>query len=115
MRHLLIVLLVIGAAVGAGAAQEKPAPTGTTKTAEASLPAAPVAPALTDVQKLSIAGLAKDMQIAQLQAQAAQAAYAKALAELQQMVTALQVPGFDLDLQTMTYTPKPAEKPKGGV
>jgi hypothetical protein len=105
MRALLIALLVVGACASVSEAQEKPAPR-----AEPAAQTEAAKPALTDVQKLSISNLAKDMQIAQLQAQAAQAAYAKALADLQQLVTALQVPGFDLDLQTMTYTPKP----KGG-
>jgi hypothetical protein len=103
----VMVLLVVCGLVVPMIAQDKPTQATATEQAKA--------PALTDVQKLGIVNLAKDIQIAQLQAQAAQAAFDKAQAELQKLIASLQVPGYTLDLNTMTYTTKPAEKTGGGM
>lgn len=85
--------MLLGAAV---AAQEPPKPT---------------APVLTTEQKQAVVILSQRIELAQLRAQAAQVEFEKARAEIAQLVQSLQVPGFDLDLQAMTYTKKP-EPPK---
>lgn len=71
-------------------------------------------PALTDVQKLQIQNVAQRMEIAQLRAQQAQRDFESARAEAEKLIASLQVQGYTLDLQTMTYqaVPKPAELPK---
>lgn len=67
-------------------------------------------PALSDVARLELALPLKDMQIAQLQAQAAQRDFEAAKAKLLELVKALDRPGYELDIQTMTYKHKPPER-----
>lgn len=59
-------------------------------------------PVLTDVQKLTLQGKAKDLKIAELTVQQAVTAYKQAQVELQAAVAALDQPCFDLK-DDMTY------------
>jgi hypothetical protein len=84
----------------------------------ATIPAAPPAkaaapaPTLTDVQKLTLQNVLLRIELAQRQAQQAQSDFDKARTEAQQLVSSLQVPGYDLDIAGLKYTPmKPAEPP----
>jgi len=70
------------------------------------------APTLTTEQKQAIQIQAQRIEIAQLRAQAAQAEFDKARTEIAALVQSLQKEGFDLDLQTLSYTPKKAEPKK---
>lgn len=58
----------------------------------------PVAHVLTDVQRLTVQNVLLELERAQLRAQL--------------VIQGLQVPGYDLDLQTLTYRPKPVEAKK---
>jgi len=64
------------------------------------------APTVSDMQKLKVQNLALRLDNAQLRAQVAQADYEKTRIELTTMIQSLQVEGYDLDLQTLTYTKK---------
>jgi len=77
-------------------------------------PAAPVpaTPALTEIQKLQIQNVMLRIELAQRQAQQAQADFDKARADAQTLIQGLQVPGWELDLQLFTYKPKPPEVKK---
>lgn len=70
----------------------------------------PTAPVLTVEQKQSIQILVQRIELAQLRAQAAQVEFEKARAETTQLVQSLQKEGYDLDLQTLTYTKKVPKK-----
>jgi hypothetical protein len=80
-------------------------------TAPALVPSSAPAPTLTDVQKLQIQNIAQRIEIAQLRAQQAQRDFDAANADAQKLIAALQVPGYTLDLQTLTYTKAPAGQP----
>jgi len=115
------VMMVVLCAVAVHA-QDKPAAPASVVPQDAGAKAADVkaAPTMTEIQKLTFLNLAKDIELAQLKAQAAQAAFTRAQAEIQQLIASLQVEGYTLDLQTLAYTkksPEPAKapaKPKGG-
>lgn len=67
-------------------------------------------PALSEVQRLKLQNVAQRIQIAQLQAQAAQRAFEEAREELTALVGSLKVEGWTLDLGTMGYVKeKPAK------
>jgi hypothetical protein len=68
------------------------------------------APALTDVQKLQVQNLLQSIEIAQLKAIAAQRDFDVAKETLLKLAASLQRDGYDLDLQALRYTPKPAQK-----
>lgn len=99
MRAFLCRSLMVLALVVPAAAQEKPV-------AAAAEPKPAAAPALTLEQKQAVQILAQRIELAQLRAQAAQTEFEKARAEVAQLVQSLQKDGYDLDLQTMTYTKK---------
>jgi hypothetical protein len=61
------------------------------------------APQLTDVQKLQLQNAAQRVEIAQLRAQ-------QAMGEFERLVQSLQVQGYELDLQKLTYVKK--DEPK---
>jgi hypothetical protein len=63
-------------------------------------------PALTELHKLTLQNLAQRIELAQLRAQVAQVEFDKARTEIAALVQSLQVPGYELDLQAMTYTKK---------
>ncbi len=67
-------------------------------------------PVLTETQKLQIQNLAQQLEIAQLRAAAAQQQFTNAKDELTRLLTSLKVEGYDLDLQTFTYTKSPVKK-----
>ena len=67
--------------------------------------ATPPTPApLSDVQKLTILTTVQRLEIAQLRAQAAQR-------ELEGLLKSLQLPGYTLDLNTLTYVPQRPSAP----
>lgn len=68
--------------------------------------AAPAAPALSEVQRLKFQTIAQRIEIAQLKAQAAQAEFEKARADLAKLVDESKVDGYTLDLTTLTYVKK---------
>jgi hypothetical protein len=67
---------------------------------------------VSELTKAQVQNLALRIDNAQLRAQAAQAAYDQARQELAALVQSLQREGYDLDLQTLTYTPAPAPQKK---
>lgn len=67
-----------------------------------------VEPALTEAQKLRVQVLAQRMELAQLKAQLAQAEFDRARMEAQVLLASLQVAGYALDPQTLTYSKIPA-------
>ena len=69
------------------------------------------APELTEVQKLKIQNLTQRIEIAQLRAQAAQREFEAARNEITQLIQTLQVEGYTLSLETLSYTKNP-EPPK---
>jgi hypothetical protein len=58
----------------------------------------PPGPTLSDVQRLTILTTMQRAEIAQLRAQAAQR-------DLEALLKSLELQGYTLDLQTLTYTP----------
>jgi hypothetical protein len=85
---------VVCACVGYAAtvlAQEKPTPTK-------------VEPALTEVQRLQVQNVLLRIELAQRTIQQAQADFEKARTDATALMQGLQVPGYTLDLQTLTYT-----------
>jgi len=86
-------------------AQEKPKPAPVVAAVKAD-------PTLTEVQKLQIQNVMLRIELAQRQAQQAQADFDKARGEAQTLIQGLQVPGYDLDLQALAYKPKPPEVKK---
>lgn len=103
-RIVLALALVVSLGAGAALAQNKTAPTSA------------AAPQLTDVQKLQVQNALLRLEAAQLRATLAQGDVEKARAEGSQLVAALNVPGYELDLQTLTYvkTPEPVKTPAIG-
>lgn len=75
-------------------------------------PGDPKAPVLTEVQKLQLQNLTQRLEIAQLRMQAAQADFQAARTEIETLVKSLQVEGYNLDLQSLTYTKKPPPEKK---
>jgi hypothetical protein len=70
------------------------------------------APSLTQEQKLTLQTIAQRIEIAQLKAQQAQSDFDRARQDLAASLKALQVEGYTLDLNTLSYTKKPdAKKP----
>lgn len=63
------------------------------------------APALTEIQKLQIQNAAQKLEIAQLRFKAAQE-------ELMGLLSKVSVPGYELDLATLTYRKKEPKEPK---
>jgi hypothetical protein len=70
-------------------------------------------PALTELHKLTLQNLGQRIELAQLRAQVAQVEFDKARTEIAALVQSLQVQGYDLDLQALTYIRKP-ESPGAG-
>ena len=66
-------------------------------------------PTLDEVNKLKIQNVLLRIELAQRQAQQAQTDFEKARADAQTLIQGLQVPDYELDLQTFTYRPKVAE------
>ncbi len=108
----IVRLIIIVAALSTGyvIAQEKPREAPAFAPTRASVTADTAPPTLSEIEKLKIDNLAKRLEIAQLKAQNAQADFDKARTEITALVQSLQKDGYDLDLQTFTYTPKKAEK-----
>jgi hypothetical protein len=78
------------------------------------------APEVSEVSKLRLQTFAQQAENAQLRKQLAQAQYElgqadydKSHAALEALVRSLQVDGYVLDLQTLTYTAKPADQASG--
>ncbi len=67
-------------------------------------------PAVSEVQRLTFQNAVLRMKLAEQQARVAQAEYDKARQDAEAIVTALQVPGFTLDQQTLTYAKAPEPK-----
>lgn len=101
VRLIVIMALLVSGSV---LAQKKYSPNSTAKAVET------LVPALNTEQKQALQIQAQRIEIAQLKAQAAQAEFDKARTEIATLVQSLQRDGFDLDLQTLTYTPKKSEK-----
>ena len=83
--------------------QEKPAPVVAVAKAD---------PVLSEIDKLKVQNVMLRIELAQRQAQQAQADFDKARGEAQTLIQGLQVPGWELDLQLFTYKPKPPEVKK---
>ena len=90
MKHAFVVVVLVVAFAG---------------TAWGQAPAAPTP--ITDVHKLTIKNLAQQMTIAQLSMEKAQRDFTEAQEALTRLVQSLQVPGYDLNLQTFEYMKKP--------
>src|SRR5690242_12574162 len=88
---LAIALAAVGAAAAGGGAARAARP-----------------PALTREQKLELRNAVQAIQIAQLEAQAAQARLLRAAEEAQALFRARRVEGWDLDLETLEYRPAAA-------
>jgi hypothetical protein len=69
------------------------------------------APTLTEIQRLQIQNLSQKLEIAQLRAQAAQRDFDAAREQLTALLQTLTVDGYDLDVSTLTYRPKPTPQP----
>ena len=67
-------------------------------------------PALSEVQRLQLQNLSQQLEIAQLKAQAAQRGFDRAREDIARLVLTLQVPGYSLDLQTLSYVAKPEKE-----
>lgn len=72
---------------------------------------APTTPTLTDVQKLQIQALLQARVISELKAELAKKDYDAATNALVQLARALQIEGFTLDLNTLTFAPNPRPAP----
>jgi hypothetical protein len=92
--HVTVLVLVVLVSFVVFARAQAPPATGAKSEA-------PV-PTLTDVQKLTLQGKAKDLKIAELTVQTALSAYKVAQAEFQAAVAAVQQPCFDLK-EDLTY------------
>jgi predicted negative regulator of RcsB-dependent stress response len=109
MKAQTWVVIVFGFVVGwtvFGVAQEKPTAPPATKTSNpvATIPAAKADPVLAEVDKLKVQNVLLRIELAQRTIQQAQADFEKARTEAQSLIQGLQVPGYTLDLQTLTYT-----------
>lgn len=69
------------------------------------------APELTPDQKKDLTITLQQVQISQLRAEQAQRDYRDVTQAAQKQIDALQKPGYQLDINTLTYTPAPAAKP----
>ena len=85
--------------------QEKPKPAPVVAAVKAD-------PVLSEIDKLKVQNVMLRIELAQRQAQQAQADFDKARGEAQTLIMGLQVPGWELDLQLFTYKPKPPEVKK---
>jgi hypothetical protein len=94
-------VFVLVAVLAQAVAPTAPAPANGT-------PAPEDAPTLTEVQRLQIQNLAQRIELAQLRAQAAQREFDTAREQIQKLVSSLQVDGYTLNLETLSYTPTPA-------
>jgi multidrug efflux pump subunit AcrA (membrane-fusion protein) len=109
MKKYFLALVICGVAFsGVLAAQDAQAPKELPKEATA----AAKSPELTDVQKLQITNLIKDMQLAQLQIELAQRNYQASSEAAKSLVQSLQKECYELDIQTMTYKAIEGCKPK---
>jgi hypothetical protein len=107
VKRLTFVFLMALTMATTGVQAQQPSPqAGETKAAAAD-GAKTAQPALTEVQRLQIANLSKQLELNQTQIKAAQLEFDRAAQTLSQMVQALQVPGYDLNLQTLEYAKKP--------
>ncbi len=105
--------------VGVVAQQAPPGPTQTVppddsqavKQEAPKVSAAVKAPALTTEQKQGLQLVLQRLENAQLRAQLAGQDFERARGDLGALVQALQVPGYELNLQTLEYSKK-AEPPK---
>jgi hypothetical protein len=67
------------------------------------VPTPPDSPVLTEVQKLQLQNAIQKMQLAQAAIQLAQVEFDKSRDSAQALLKGLQVPGYELNLETMTY------------
>ena len=88
----LLILLVFAAVFAAAEAQEQPMKE-------------PAAPSLTDSQKAQLKVQTQQLEILQLKFQLLQREFDDAKRDLMQTLGKLDVPGYTLDLQTLTYHP----------
>ena len=86
-------------------AQEKPLPAPVVAAVKAD-------PVLSEINKLKVQNVMLRIELAQRQAQQAQADFDKARGEAQTLIQGLQVPGYDLDLQALAYKARPPEVKK---
>lgn len=63
------------------------------------------APVLTDLQRLQVTTVLQAIELAQLRAQLAQKDFDAARQQLAELARRLERPGWELDLQAMTYRP----------
>ncbi len=107
---------LIGLLLSASVVAQQPASEKPKAEAPATVKASPAAdkltaPALTTEQKQAVQLVLQRLENAQLRAQLAGNDFEKARGDLGALVQGLQVPGFDLNLQTFEYSKK-AEPPK---
>ena len=68
-------------------------------------------PTLTEVQKLQLQNTIQKMQLAQAAIQLAQVEFERSRDSAQTLLKTLQVPGYELNIETMTYTKIVAPSP----
>lgn len=68
-------------------------------------------PVVTELQRLQVETLTQKIELAQLRAQAAQRDFDDARLKLTALLKTLEVEGYDLDVATLTYRPKPKGTP----
>lgn len=115
MKTLIVAVMLVaaGALVQAQDAAPGETPAVTAPIEATSLTSAPTvgtspfdaAPVISETDALRLQVAARDLELAELRRQAA-------LRTLQQMIAALQRPGYTLDLETLRYAPTPQEAPK---
>jgi hypothetical protein len=110
-RRASRVALLLVALAGVVAAVSAQAPTATVVADDAGrLSVAP--PTLTDVQRLQVQVLVQRLEIAQLKARAIEQEFETVKARLLEVSKALEVPGYELNLNTLTYAPKAGPETK---
>ncbi len=97
----LIVIGCIGFCVFTATAQTLPPPKSSVAT-----PAPKTPPTLTTEQKQNFTILLQRIKIDQLESERIQHDFDQARGEVEALVESLKVDGYDLKLDTMTYTPK---------
>ena len=101
MRNVVALIVVLCLTALAGAQETPEAQPAKPAVAESA-----TAPVLTEVDQLKVQNLMQAITIAQLKAQQAQAEFVTAREAISTLLQSLQVPGYDLSLETMTYTKK---------
>lgn len=108
VKHKSLVLVVFLMAVTVAFAQT-PAPKAPVTKAADPIMATPTIPELSEVDKLKVQNVLLRIELAQRAAQQAQTDFDRARTEATTLLQGLQKPGFELDLQALTYkavTPK---------